>query len=1018
LVTNGLWLTFQALGLLTTDGSLSGALYIGGLIWGLTGVGAWMYFISAFTGRSYHHNQRYRRLAVGVYVGLVTVKLTNPLYGLYVQTQVLSEPYPHLVVEPQLFYWVSFTLTYALVAISFYWLLDTFRDSPQPTLGLGALAVLSLVPIVPRVAIEALPTGVIPPVLLGVSFEPIGVTAFTLGVLIFVEDTFRRLERSARSEVFKQATNAVFVYDIHGELVETNRQAERLRSTLDIGCQTIESFTQTFKPADGDDTSSVVPLETDGSTRYFDITVNPMTVGAESVGTVAGVQDITERRKRKRNLELKERAMDEATVGITISDPALADNPLVYVNDGFVEQTGYSRTDVLGRNCRFLQGDDREQAALDDLREAIATEEPITVELRNYRKNGEQFWNRLSVTPIYDEAGDLVNHIGIQQDVTKRKERGRELQAEREQFQLLTESVEEYAFLVVGEDGDIQTWNEGARNLFGYDTETALGMPMARLHTEAQRKSGLPLRLLQQARIAGESSDDGWRVRADGSEFYADVRYAALETDAGEFRGHAAIVRDMTGERRQRRRTERFVEESDDVVSILEMDGTFEYISGSATRVLGHDPDDLLEESLFDYLHPDDRERMIEAFFTGVEEPDRDIQIDGRFESGEGGWLNVEVRCHNMRADDAIGGMLLYLRDVTDSDKRTRRLKAIFNGMIQFTGLLEPDGTVIEINDAALAFGGVDRNDVVGQPFSAAPWWSHSAEGSDRVQTALARAAKGEFVRYETEVTGVEHVASVAFSLSPVTDENGDVTLLVLEGRDITARRQQWEHLATTQRMRRQRLQSTLGDVREQAELLADESAPDERARQLKTIQRTLDEWEATAEKTERIQGAIQSQQDQQATVDASELVDEVVAASNEAFPAAVIEAAPADREPTPVPAIVGEALQEIVQSVLEATPDADSSVELRLTRATGDQITVTVSATSSELSEAEADVLEHGAAPPPDEDNEMDMWLIRMLVTQAGGDLSIDVRPDETTVTLRIPAGGGPATGTPPTTD
>lgn len=1017
LVTNGLWLTFQALGLFTTNESLSAALYIGGLIWGLTGVGAWVYFISAYTGRSYHRDRRYRRLAVGVYLGLVTVKLTNPLYGLYVQTQIQPVPYPHLVVEPQLFYWISFTLTYTLVAISFYWLLNAFRGSSQPTAGLSALAVLSLVPVVPRVAFAVLPAGVFPPVLLGVSFEPIGVAGFTLAMLVFVEDTFRRVERSARSEVFEKADDAMFVYDPNGELVETNRQAENLQSNLDIRCPTIEAFEQTFKPADKDNESSVVAIETDGSTRYFDITINPMGIGTENVGMVAGVRDVTERRERKRDLELKERAMDEATVGITISDPDTDDNPLVYVNDGFVEQTGYSRHDVLGRNCRFLQGDDRDQAELDNLREAIAAEEPITVELRNYRKDGEQFWNRLSVTPVYDEADDLINYIGIQQDVTEQKEQERELRAEQERFELLTESVEEYAFIVVDEGGDIQTWNEGAMDLFEYGAETALGMPMAHLHPEADRESGLPTRLLQQARIAGESSDEGWRVRADGSEFYADVRYAALETDDGEFRGHAAIVRDMTEERQQRRRTERFVEESDDVVSILDVDGTFEYVSGSTDRVLGHDSDALLEESLFDYLHPSDRKRVMEAFFDCVEDIEGDIEIEGRFDSGSSEWLNVNIRCRNMRADDAIDGMLLYLRDVTDSKERTRRLEAIFNGTFQFTGLLEPDSTVIEVNDAALKFGGFDRGDVVGEPFYEAPWWTHSEEVNTRVQDALARAAEDEFIRYETEVKGAEGLATIDFSVKPVTDEDGDVTLLIVEGRDITAQQQQRQHLGVMQRVMRHNMRNDLSKVKGWAELLAEESDPDERARQFETIERILNQWGSITENMERIQGAIQSQRDEQATVDASGLVEKVTESSKETFPEAVIEAETADIESAPVPAVLGEALRELIENAIEATPDDDCRVEIRLSRPDNDWVYVDVLDDGSGMPEMEADVLENGEETPLNHGKGLGVWMIRMLVKQAGGDVSVDATPDGTTVSLMIPARDETATNTHPTT-
>ncbi|TQR21922.1 hypothetical protein C9J85_18930 [Haloferax sp. wsp5] len=83
-----------------------------------------------------------------------------------------------------------------------------------------------------------------------------------------------------------------------------------------------------------------------------------------------------------------------------------------------------------------------------------------------------------------------------------------ELFEERERFQLLTESIEEYAFLVVDDDGTIQTWNSGAETLFGYDADTAVGMSMGQLHRESDRESGVPDRLLQQARIGSESSHE------------------------------------------------------------------------------------------------------------------------------------------------------------------------------------------------------------------------------------------------------------------------------------------------------------------------------------------------------------------------------------------------------------------------------------------------------------------------------------------------------------------------------
>lgn len=105
---------------------------------------------------------------------------------------------------------------------------------------------------------------------------------------------------------------------------------------------------------------------------------------------------------------LRERAMDEAPIGITISDPSQSDNPLVYVNDGFCELTGYPRDEILGQNCRFLQGDATRDGPVTRMRTAIEAAEPVTVELRNYRKDGSMFWNRITIAPIRSDSGEVI----------------------------------------------------------------------------------------------------------------------------------------------------------------------------------------------------------------------------------------------------------------------------------------------------------------------------------------------------------------------------------------------------------------------------------------------------------------------------------------------------------------------------------------------------------------------------------------------------------------------------------
>jgi len=141
------------------------------------------------------------------------------------------------------------------------------------------------------------------------------------------------------------------------------------------------------------------------------------------------------------DFDLKQRAMDEAPVGIAITDLGREDNPLVYVNDAFERMTGYDRAEVLGRNCRFLQGEETDPDAVRRLREAVAAERPATVELLNYRADGEQFWNEVTIAPVRDEDGEVTNFVGFQNDVTARKEAELAVERERESLTHLVNRI-------------------------------------------------------------------------------------------------------------------------------------------------------------------------------------------------------------------------------------------------------------------------------------------------------------------------------------------------------------------------------------------------------------------------------------------------------------------------------------------------------------------------------------------------------------------------------------------------
>jgi PAS domain S-box-containing protein len=95
--------------------------------------------------------------------------------------------------------------------------------------------------------------------------------------------------------------------------------------------------------------------------------------------------------------------------------------PLVFVNDAFEHLTGYERSQIIGQNCRILQGAESDPAAIGQIRAALAARQPVAVEVINYRKDGSSFWNVVHISPVFDAAGRLVYFFGSQLDVTRRK---------------------------------------------------------------------------------------------------------------------------------------------------------------------------------------------------------------------------------------------------------------------------------------------------------------------------------------------------------------------------------------------------------------------------------------------------------------------------------------------------------------------------------------------------------------------------------------------------------------------
>ncbi len=134
--------------------------------------------------------------------------------------------------------------------------------------------------------------------------------------------------------------------------------------------------------------------------------------------------------------------LDECVNGVTLADPDLPDAPIVYANKAFERLTGYANEEIIGKNCRFLQGEDREQPARFELAAAIKAHLPVEVTLRNYKKNGELFHNHLKIIPLTDRRHRLIYYLGVQHDITEKVEAADEIQSLTTLLELAASSTE------------------------------------------------------------------------------------------------------------------------------------------------------------------------------------------------------------------------------------------------------------------------------------------------------------------------------------------------------------------------------------------------------------------------------------------------------------------------------------------------------------------------------------------------------------------------------------------------
>ena len=217
-------------------------------------------------------------------------------------------------------------------------------------------------------------------------------------------------------------------------------------------------------------------------------------------------------------------------------------------------------------------------------------------------------------------------------------------------------------------------------------------------------------------------------------------------------------------------------------------DWRYTYVNERATQLVGRSADELLGECVWDAFPELEGTAFEEALRTAMNAQET-ASVTEYFPTHES-WYDVTVH-------PAERGLSINFHDVTAHKERERQFEAIFNNTYTFVGLLKPDGTLVEANDTALAFGGIERRDVVGKPIWEAHWFQASEETRATAREAVEQARNGTLFRDEIWVQGADREAIIDFTVRPITNEQGTVTYLVPEGRDITEQKQHVRKLET-----------------------------------------------------------------------------------------------------------------------------------------------------------------------------------------------------------------------------
>jgi PAS domain S-box-containing protein len=328
-------------------------------------------------------------------------------------------------------------------------------------------------------------------------------------------------------------------------------------------------------------------------------------------------------------------------------------------NPGARRFKGYEAAEIIGKHfSQFFTEEDRARDLPGHILRTAAEEGRFESEGWRVRKDGTRFWAQVVVDPIRAEDGTLLGFAKITRDVTDRLDAQRALFESEQRFRMLVQGVRDYAIYMLDPDGRVSNWNTGAASIKGYSEKEIVGQHFSRFYTEEDRAEGMPQRALETALSEGRYENEAWRVRKDGTRFWAHVVIDPIFDGDGKLTGFAKITRDITEKKRAQ-------EELEEARAALFQSQKLQAL-GELTGGIAHDFNNLItvirgsaEMLKRPDLDPQKRERYLDAI---VETSDRAASLTGHLLAfGRRQALKPEVIDLNVRLDalaELLGRML------------------------------------------------------------------------------------------------------------------------------------------------------------------------------------------------------------------------------------------------------------------------------------------------------------------------------------------------------------------------